>query len=100
MTHHVFGQTANLEPRQNPFEIAPVQDVELAECDPPAADFFHRRLVFVAPGIGEGKPVERMAKRLEDHLGFARDAAAPVDQRTEHVEEASLGHLHDLSSPP
>ena len=81
----------DVEPRQDALEVAPVQDVELAERQPAGADFLHRRLIFAAPGVGKGEPVERMAERLEDRLGFARDAGAPVDQRAEHVEEQALG---------
>ena len=63
----------------------------LAERHAGPSAFLHRRLVLAAPGVGEGEPVERMAERLEDCLGLARDAGAPVDQRAEHVEEQSLG---------
>ncbi len=60
--HHILGQAGNIELRQNPFQVAPMEDVQLAEGETPAADFLHRRLVFAAPGIGEGEPVERMAR--------------------------------------
>ena len=57
----------------------------------PGTHLLHRRLILAAPGVGECDPVERMAERLEDCLGFAGDAGAPVDQRAEHVEKQSLG---------
>ena len=70
-----------------------MQHVEPAEGQAPGAHFLHRRLVFVAPCIGERRPVERDALRRQQRLGLARDRAAPVDQGAEHVEDQRLdGH--------
>src|SRR5262249_37658302 len=57
-----------------------------------------RGLILIAPGVGEGEPVEVMPERLERAPGFARDAGAPVHHRAEHVEEQRLHldrHGHD-----
>ena len=51
------------------------------------AHLVHGGLIFVAPGIREGEPVERVALRLEDRLALARDRGAPVDHGAEHIEE-------------
>src|SRR4051794_24458279 len=89
----VFVQAGNAEPRQDTLEIVPVQHVELAEWNTAAAYLIHRRLIFGTPGIREGKRVESEAARLENGLSLARDAAAPIHQRPEHVEEQRLdGH--------
>src|SRR5262245_1314142 len=73
-----------------------MQHVELAERDMPVAHLIHRALVFPAPGVREGEPVDRDAKRLEHLLGLARDAVTPIDQRAEDVEQQSLGFFgHD-----
>src|SRR5262249_32152823 len=90
MARDGLRQTRDAEARHDALEIVPVQHVELAERDAPAAHLLHRWLVLVAPGIGEAEPIESIAERLENRLGLARDAGAPVDQRAEHVEEQSL----------
>src|SRR5882724_4464518 len=87
----VLRNARNVETRHDEIEIAPVQHVELAERDVPVAHLIHRALVFPAPGVCEGKPVDRDAERLEDLLGLARDAGAPIDQRTEDIEEQRFG---------
>src|SRR5262249_286348 len=84
------GQSGNTETRKNAREIAPVQNVELAEGSAAGADLLHGRLIFGAPGIGKGEPVKRKAKRLENALGFPRDAGAEIDEGTEDVEEEGL----------
>ena len=77
-----------------------MQDIELAERRSTRADVFHGRLVFVAPGVGKGGPVERIAERLENNLRFARNAGAEINQRAKNVEEQrllrSLWTLHAL----
>ena len=35
-----------------------------------------------------------------DRLGLARDAISPIDQRAEHIEKTSLGHLHRRPPSP
>ena len=81
------AQRAEPEARQDAIEVAPVQHVELAEPDAAGAHLFHGALIFVAPGIRQGRPVERIAARLEHRLGLARNPAAPIDQRAEDVEQ-------------
>ena len=58
LPQHILGKPADLEARQDAFEIAPVQHVELAERDAPGADLLHGALVLAAPGVGEGEPVD------------------------------------------
>jgi hypothetical protein len=47
-----------------------MQDIELAERNAPGAHFFHRALIFTAPGVGEGGIVEHQALWLEQGLGL------------------------------
>src|SRR5947208_10721354 len=86
MMHDAIARR-DAETRCNPIEVAPMQHVELAERNAPGAHFIHGRLILVPPGIRKGKPVKREAERLEDRLGFACNAASPIDQRPEHIEE-------------
>jgi len=62
---------ANPEARQDAIEIFPVQHVELAERRAARAHLFQRRLVLLAPGIGEGAPVELVSAGAENALGLA-----------------------------
>ena len=99
ITQDVLGQILQSEPRQDALEVAAMEHVELRERDAARAHLLHARLIFVAPGIGEGRPVEGMAARPEDRRGLARDAAAPIDQGPEHVEEQRLhGDRHEVRS--
>jgi len=65
--------------------------VELAERNAAKPHLVHRALVFAAPGIGKGKPVERMTERTQESLRLPRNAGTPVDQRAEHVKEQGFG---------
>src|ERR1700730_12828562 len=55
----LFGERADVEARQDELEIAPMQYVELAERYAAGAHLVHGALVFTAPGVGEGGPIER-----------------------------------------
>src|SRR5215471_14753710 len=68
-------------------EIAPVQDIKPAERDATGPDLLHPRLVFLPPGIREGRPVEVMPERPEDPFGLAGNPRPPVDQGPKHIEE-------------
>ena len=94
IARHVVRNIRDPETRQDAIEIAPMQHVELAERHAAGAHLFHAGLVFVAPRIGEGEPVERVPARLENALGLTRDAGTPVDQRAEYVEEQRLDGHH------
>src|SRR5215467_3400893 len=77
-----------------------MQYVELAEGNVPVAHLIHRALVLAAPGVREGKPVDRDAERLEHLLGLACNAGAPIDQRAEDIEEQRFrfcGHHHTVN---
>src|SRR5262245_17951390 len=89
-----FGKIGIPEPRQNAIEVASVQHGELAERRAAGANLLHGRLVLVAPGIGEGQPVEAMAGGTENGLGLARNAGAKIDERAEDVEEQRLDGYH------
>src|SRR5215471_398800 len=58
-------------------EHAPVDDVELRKRLAAGADLVHAGLIFGAPRIREGKPVERISEWLEDFFRLAGDAVAP-----------------------
>src|SRR5262245_26766336 len=83
----VVGQIAQTEARHEALEIAPVQHIEFAKRDPPGANFLHPGLVFTAPGVRKGKPVEVVSKGSEDPLRLASHRGAPVDERPEHVKK-------------
>jgi len=68
-----------------------MQHVEFAERNVPVAHLIHRALILAAPGIRKGEPVGRDAERLEDLLGLACDAGAPIDQRPEDIEQQRFG---------
>ena len=52
------------------------------------ADHLHARLIFAAPGIGEGAPIDSCTPRGASRpFGLSRDAGAEIDQRAEDVEE-------------
>ena len=53
-------------------------------------DRLHGRLVFVPPGIGKGTAIHAKAQPVD----LTRDAAAPVHQRTEHIEEQGADAAH------
>jgi len=55
----LLGERADMKARQDQLEIAPVQYVELAERYAAGAHLVHGALIFAAPGIGEGGPIER-----------------------------------------
>jgi hypothetical protein len=67
-----LAQLRETEARPDPVEIAPVQNVELAECYAARPHLFHCGLILRPPRIGEGDPVEIVARRPED----ARSARA------------------------
>ena len=76
---------------QHAVQVLPVQDVEPGPGTAASAAFLHRRLVAAAPGIGEGARVDVAAAELRQHRRrIARHALAPVDDRTEDVENESL----------
>ncbi len=87
IVEHFVGQVLQAEARQQPHEVAPVQHVELGERDAPRAHLLHAGLVFAAPGVGEGFPVEAVAEGGQDAFGLARDRCSPVDDGAEHVEK-------------
>ena len=74
------GSAREAEARQDALEVAPVQHVELAERDAAGAHLLHGGLVFAAPGVREGEPVEGVAERREDASRLR--ARSPVRQST------------------
>ena len=77
--------------------------MQVIEPDPraaAAAHLLHRGLIERAPAIGDGLPVALDAARAEEAAQLARDAAAPVDHRAEHVkrERGDLVQGHGLVS--
>jgi hypothetical protein len=59
--------------RQDAFEIAPVQHIELGKRLPAGAHFLHAGLVLGPPGVGKGQPVELGSNRTEDKFGLPGD---------------------------
>ena len=78
------------ERRPDLVEHAPVQDVELDERLAPGAHLFHARLIERAPRIGQGEPINPVAKRLQDTLGVARNPVPPIDAGAEHIVDERL----------
>jgi hypothetical protein len=80
--------------RTDAFENFSMQNIQLDERPPPAAHLLHARVIFLAPGIRECKPVEIMTHWLENALRFARNATAPIHERAERVENQRLDVGH------
>src|ERR1700730_903819 len=99
LARYVLAQARDAKARQNAVEIAPVQQVELAERDLSGAHLLHRRLILVPPRIGKGEASESVAERLENALGFARHSGAPIDERAEDVKEQRADRDHGDSMP-
>src|SRR6266478_9200337 len=70
-----------LEARTEAVKIFAMQNIQLDERPPPAAHFLHARPVFFAPGLREGEPIEIIAHRPQNSLGFACNAVAPIHDR-------------------
>jgi hypothetical protein len=51
-------------------------------------------LVFTPPGVGKRQPIEVVPEWAETGSSFARDAAPPIDQCTEHVEQKGAHVVH------
>jgi len=72
---------------QNENEILAMQDVQRHERTPPAPHLFHGRLVSRAPPVGERVGIESGDSVTRKELrNFARYAAAPINDRSEDVE--------------
>jgi hypothetical protein len=100
LAQRLVGQARNAEARQDALEVAAVQDVEPGERDAPLLHLGHGRLVFAAPGVREGGPIEIVAEGFQDALALAGDAAAPIDEGAEHVEEQRFDAAHAVSVRP
>src|SRR5712671_4840097 len=85
-----FVEFLKPEARLDPVEHAPVNDVELHERLAAGAYLVHAGLIFGAPRIREGEPVERVSERLEDSFRFTGDAVSPIHDGAEHIEEQGL----------
>src|SRR5689334_21916138 len=92
IVQRTVAERSDTKARENAFEVAPVQDVELAERDAAGAHLFHRSLIFATPGVREGQPIERIAAGRQQGLRLARHRGAPVDQRAEYIEEQGFYH--------
>ncbi len=95
-----LAERANTEARQDQIEIAPVQYVEFSEADVARAHFLHRALIFTAPSVGEGRPVEGVAEWFKHGFRLAGDGRSPIDERAEDIEEQGFHrgrHPIDLS---
>jgi hypothetical protein len=96
LSRGLLGQRLDSEARQDALEVLSMQHVELGKGRAPRPHLLHGGLIFAAPGVSEGEPVDVMAERRQDRLRLARNRAAPVRQRAEHVEEQGLGrHVTD-----
>ena len=59
--------------RQDAFEIAPVQHIELGKRLPAGAHLLHSGLVFAAPGVREGRPIDLVAQSPKNFFGLPGD---------------------------
>src|SRR5262249_8534072 len=101
IARRVLRESGNPEPRQDAIEIFPVQHVELAERHAAGTHLLERRLILLAPGIGEGAPVELVSGGAENGLSLACDTGAEIDQRAEDVEEQRFDvHRHRRQEDP
>src|SRR5437870_8240490 len=71
-----------------------MQAVERCPGQVSAANSGHRRRVSGAPGIGQPRPVHLDALGLAKLEAFADDRAAPVHDRSEHIEHQRLYAFH------
>jgi hypothetical protein len=92
---HLIGEIAHAKARHETLKVAPVQDVQFAERDTAGTDLLHAGLVFGPPGVGKGRPVQVIPKRLQEPFGLAGDPRPPVDEGPEHVEEHRPNGGHD-----
>ena len=90
-----FGKVDHTEPRHETLEVVPVKHVELAEGDASGPHLFHSWLVFGPPGVGKGRPVQVIPKRLQEPFDLAGNPRPPVDEGPEHVEEHRPNGGHD-----
>src|ERR1700738_2829392 len=97
LARYVLAQARDAKARQNAIEIAPVQQVELAERDLSGAHLLHRRLILVPPRIGKGEPIESVAERLGKAVGFERPPRAAIDERAADVTEQRADREHGAS---
>jgi hypothetical protein len=78
------------EIRQDGLQVLAMQHVELHERPAAAAHLFHRRVIALAPGIGEGSRVgAARAMPQQERRGSARDTAPPIDDGAEYIEDQS-----------
>src|SRR5262249_56970136 len=78
------------------FEHAAMDQVKLDELDLARAHLVHAGLILRTPGVRESEPVMRIAERLEDAFGLARNAVAPIDHVAEYIENQGLDRDLDL----
>src|SRR5262245_19504052 len=90
LVEHLRVDLLKSELRQNALEHAPMDDVELDEGNLAGAQLVHARLILRAPGVREGKPVERVSQGAQDRARLARNTIAPIDHGAEDVEHERL----------
>ena len=85
--HVGFGQPCDPEAREDLLQDQPMQPVDVHPRQIAAADAVHGWPVSGAPRVSERCCVQLEPAFGGECLGFADDAAAPVDDRAEHVEQ-------------
>src|SRR5262249_61922509 len=96
LVEHGLGDLLQTEAPADAFEHAAMDQVELDELDLARAHLVHAGLILRTPGVRESEPVVRIAERLEDAFGLARNAVAPIDHGAEYVEHQGLDRILDL----
>ena len=90
LAKHILRQALEAEARENALEVVAMEHVELGERNAPGPHLLHAGLILAPPGIGEAEPIERVAARLEQDPGLARNAGPPIHQRAENVKKQSF----------
>src|SRR5262249_37887184 len=82
-----FRQPLDAESRQQLVEHAPMEAIDIGPRQFRPSHAIHRRPVAGAPGIREGSPIDFQPLALGQRLTFADQAAAPVHDRSEYIEQ-------------
>src|SRR5581483_2181461 len=85
-----FAEAGEAVLRQELVEDHAVEIVDARPREIAAAHALHRRLISRAPVVGEARPIGGDALLATEPLELADDAAAPIDDGAENVENESL----------
>ncbi len=94
--HGLWFEPLEPEAVEDRGEHSPMYGIELHIREATRPYLFHGRLVPRAPGIGEREPIQRIPQRPQHGFSLPRHAAAPIDERSEHIEKQGFEHGEKL----